>query len=878
MSNHPGHVLTVAELEHALDQGGLVAVYQPCYDLRTGQLVAVEALARLREPATQELIAPARFIPTAEDSGLVTRLDLLMIDQAFRQVAAWRTTPPGRDLCVSINLSPADLDDPDIATRIRLLAEDAGLPIDAVIVELTETVLAESSRGHDDALASIADLGCNVTLDDFGTGNASFAYLQRFHVNGLKIDRSFVQSLGEGGPNDRLAESLIRFCLSLNVHVVAEGIEEAAHIAALRRLGCPFGQGFLLARPMTAQQLDASFRAGVVEAAVLRGAPLPEPAPLVVDAVGATRSRTPLLAALVVLLMVALAGLSFTGQRRAEASLREAAMEHLSTVDSLAAGQVDTNVALIRNAVADSVTRPTTRRAIVDRDGPALEAELFRIMSTPSEIYSASFYDVDATMLALQPAVPGVVGQNFSYRDWYRGARASAGAYVSEAFQLKTPDAPWAIAISESVRDRAGRPVGFLVGTYVLAGLQKELEAALADHGVTATLVDGRGTLLAAPGGRGPRGRSLGEPTLDPRLLAQRAATGYDGAADSHWVVKPVPSLAGWLLAEQPCADASAVSPTAGRIGTVVVGLLAAGVIGLVLLWARADRRRRRLEAELAAAHDWLSTVLASTPTPLVVCDDAGRVQSANDAMAALLGASADRLVGDELCSWLPLDGQPRTDDGVVTTSVVTSDAQVRVVEVRTQLLHGPRGDAMHLHTVVDVTPHREEHDRLRAQGRTDPLTGAGNRRALREALQAAHEDTRSPYAVVMMDLDGFKQVNDTLGHARGDELLSLVARTLRETVRPEDTVTRVGGDEFVTVVRLADHDQCPAVAERLEAAVVAALVADPAARSAGVGVSTGTAVIGRDGTDIDELLFVADQRMYVAKRARGTGRGAPER
>lgn len=867
MGKLSGQALAAIEIERALDEGGLVDVYQPCFDLRTGALVAVEALARLRDPVTGEVLPPARFISVAEESGLVTRLDLMMMERAFRQVARWRATEAGRNLCVAVNLSPVDLDDPAIAERIRGLADQADLPIDAVIVELTETVLAQAGRGHDEALAAIANLGCNVTLDDFGTGNASFAYLRRFHANGIKIDRSFVQMLGEGGANERLVESLVRFCVSLNAHVVAEGIEEPSQVTALRRLGCHFGQGFFLARPMTVPQLDAALREGPI-GLDLQSPADPAAAPSAPTPPKRDRSPTSLLAVLVVLLMTSLTALTIAGHRHGEASLREAALDRLATVGGLAAGEIDRSVGAVVTAVEAQGRSTPARAAVVSEDPALLGAELAALMSTPTEIFSSSFYDAAGTLLALEPAAPGVVGENFAFRDWYVGARASLRPYVSEPFQLMTPEAPWAVAVAMAIRDQASRrPVGYVVATFVLSGLQSDLASVLGHHGVSATLVDQRNATLAAPGDVG-----LGQQTEDPRLLAAEVATGERADSDLQWAVAPVPTLGGWLLTEQSRSEALGAYPAAGRITTGLVTLLAVVTVGLVLMWARADRRRRRLEAEVAAAHGWLTTVLASTPTPLVTCDDFGRIQMANAAMADLLGTTVAALEGAELCAWLPLEGQPRSSAGVVTTSVVGPDGEVRVVEVRSQLLGDPEGRPRWLHAVADVTPHREERDRLRALGHTDPLTGVGNRRALRGSLKGALADRRQTHAVVMMDLDRFKAVNDTFGHSVGDGLLVAVAGTLRNAVRPTDTVARVGGDEFVAVVKVSDAEGCDAVADRLCAEVTATLATHPAARVVGVGVSAGTAVVGADGEVGDELLFVADQRMYASKRAGRAG------
>lgn len=867
-------VLSAAELAQALDRGDLVAVYQPCYDLRTGQMVAVEALARLRDGESGRLLSPATFMDAAEDSGLVVRLDELMMVKAVRQVAHWRTLPGGTGLSVAINLSPPDIDDPLVVDRLLAVAEDAGLPLDAVIVELTETMLSRVGRGHDEVLAAISDLGCNVTLDDFGTGNASFAYLQRFGVEGIKIDRSFVQLLGGGGVNENLAESLIRFGLSLGVHVVAEGIEEPAQVEMLRRLGCPFGQGFLLSKPLTVAELEERLQDPLTAklSSDLLGEPVDAPAPTSpitpptrgsssrsgAAADRPTRSSAPVLAALVVLLLIGVTVAALAANRQAQSSLARAAMSRLATVNSLAAVAVGRDITNLREVMNATIRSREARRAVMSRDQERMAVELTELQSGGS-IYNASLFDADGDLIAIEPVVAeGLLGRNFAYREWYAGARGSEGAHVSAPFRLLTPDMPWAIAVSGAVRNRAGEPVGFVVATLVLSGLQAETEEVLAHEGVTATLVDRRGLVVASPGSRG-----LGQPTTDPRLRARTSDSGETD--DEQWAVRPVPGLDGWLLTEQSRSTVLDSYPAAGRLLTGIAMLLALSATGLVLLWVRADKRRRRLESELAEAHGWLSTILTSTPTPLVVCDEQGRIRTANPAMAELLGTTTEELGGVLLSTWLPVG---EAAGGAPHTNIVTASGGVRTVEVRTQAMGDPWGRQMYLHAVVDVTPHREERERLRAQGRTDPLTGAGNRRALQDAVNAALTDGIGSHALVMMDLDGFKAVNDTLGHGAGDELLVTVAATLHTSVRPQDSVIRVGGDEFVTIVMVDDPAEVDTVAERLRARVQAALDRHPSAADVRVGISAGTALIGRDGRDVDELLAAADERMYDDKRS----------
>src|SRR5689334_10297541 len=155
MASVAAQALTAERLARALAQGDLVVHYQPCYDLRTGDMVAVEALARLRDPDSDELVPPAAFLDVAEASGLVVHLDEMVLACAAEQVAAWRRLPAGRRLCLAVNLSPADLDDPTLPVRFREATEAAGLPMDAVIVELTETLLSQTGRGHEQVLAEL---------------------------------------------------------------------------------------------------------------------------------------------------------------------------------------------------------------------------------------------------------------------------------------------------------------------------------------------------------------------------------------------------------------------------------------------------------------------------------------------------------------------------------------------------------------------------------------------------------------------------------------------------------------------------------------------------------------------------------------------------
>lgn len=856
--------MTAERVAHALAQGDVVVHYQPCYDLRTGEMVAVEALARLYDAESDQLLPPAAFLEVLEQSGLVVHLDEMVLAVAARQVAAWRHLPAGQRLCLAVNLSPADLDDPMLPLRFREATEAAGLPMDAVIVELTETLLSEAGRGHEQVLAELSAMGCNVTLDDFGTGNASFDYLRRFHVDGVKIDRSFVQYLGSGGRRDRMCESLVRFCLSLGVHVVAEGIERPQHVATLRRLGCPFGQGFLMSRPLPAQELEELLAAGVVPAALRHDEDAVVLPALAADTDGHRlsvfeRFVPRVLGGLVALVLSLVAVLAAVGHEDSHKTLTAAARTRLAAIDSLAAQGVDMRLGGVRDVVTAFSRSGAVRTALATREQDRMDLALETLASSTTGIFNTSLYDADGTMLDLSPAQPEpvVVGRNFAHREWYLPASRRGTAYVTQAYQLMTPQRTWAIAIAAAVHDDRGRVQGFVVATLALSGLQAEISSVFAQYGVEVTVVDRHDTTLAASSGH------VGEQTTDPRLLAAREATGHtDGVL---WAVSAVPAVGGWLLVEQDRDDA--VGTVVGHVEPLVTGLLLGIAFVLVLLWMLNDRRRRHLKAELRRSNAWLTSVLEATPTPVLVSDVDDHVQHANAEAASLLGVPADSLRGQNLRSWLTTRDQPSTGRDAFAATVVTRAGEVRLVEVRVRELAGPAGEPMRLHALVDVTPHHEEHDRLRAQGRVDPLTGVANRIALQEALSAASAPGRPSRALVMLDLDGFKAVNDELGHAAGDSVLCAVADALTGAVGSDDTVSRMGGDEFVLVVRLEPGAAHEEVAARLRERVQAALDAHPFALHVGVGVSIGSALVGADGQDADELLRVADLRMYDAKR-----------
>jgi EAL domain-containing protein (putative c-di-GMP-specific phosphodiesterase class I) len=246
-------------LRAGIDDGEMVVHYQPVVDMTSGRWVGVEALVRWDHPE-RGLLPPAAFLPVAEASGLVVPLGRHVLQSACEQVATWRReVPAAADLHVAVNVSGRQLSEPDIADAVAEALLLSGLPAGALVVELTETAMAQGTAAVDLALQRIRDLGAVLALDDFGTGYASLAYLQRFHPDVVKVDRCFVDGLGRSPRDDMLARALIDLGLRLGCDIVAEGVERPEQAQALTRLGVRLAQGYLFSTPRPAEEIAAGF-------------------------------------------------------------------------------------------------------------------------------------------------------------------------------------------------------------------------------------------------------------------------------------------------------------------------------------------------------------------------------------------------------------------------------------------------------------------------------------------------------------------------------------------------------------------------------------------------------------------------------------------
>jgi diguanylate cyclase (GGDEF)-like protein/PAS domain S-box-containing protein len=259
-----GRLQTEGDLRRALERDELRVAYQPIIALGDGSIRGFEALVRWEHPE-RGLLSPAQFIPVAEESGMIVGLGRVVLEEACRQSAHWSAIYG--PVPVHVNLSARQVADPNLVDSVAHVLRDSGLQPANLVLELTESSLLERVHSPGEALSRLKALGISLILDDFGTGYSSLSYLQQFPLSGLKIDRSFVAALGANNGDGAIVDAILRMARALGLEVVAEGLETEAHLDALRRLGCRYGQGYLFSRPVNVAGATALLESGRVAGA-----------------------------------------------------------------------------------------------------------------------------------------------------------------------------------------------------------------------------------------------------------------------------------------------------------------------------------------------------------------------------------------------------------------------------------------------------------------------------------------------------------------------------------------------------------------------------------------------------------------------------------
>ncbi|HYP01338.1 MAG TPA: EAL domain-containing protein [Pyrinomonadaceae bacterium] len=238
------------DLRRAVEREEFSLNYQPIISLETGKIAGFEALVRWNHPA-DGFISPAEFIPIAEETGLIIPLGTWVLREACRQMRAWmRADELQRPLTISVNLSSKQFTQPDLIEQVAAILRETELPATCLKFEITESMVMENVETAIHMLSELRALGVELSIDDFGTGYSSLSYLHRFPINTLKIDRSFVMRMTDNAENGEIVRTIITLARSLDMNVVAEGVETQAQLEQLRMLDCDFGQGYIFSRPV----------------------------------------------------------------------------------------------------------------------------------------------------------------------------------------------------------------------------------------------------------------------------------------------------------------------------------------------------------------------------------------------------------------------------------------------------------------------------------------------------------------------------------------------------------------------------------------------------------------------------------------------------
>jgi EAL domain-containing protein (putative c-di-GMP-specific phosphodiesterase class I) len=243
-----------ADLRKGLERDELEVHYQPFYSLDGRQIVGAEALVRWRHPVNG-VLSPGRFIPIAEETGLILPLGRYVLEQACAQIRSVRERLH-LDLPISVNLSPRQFQENGLLSQVAAALDATGLPSEALIFEITETMVMQDLAGASEVMKKLNRLGVRLAIDDFGTGHASLAYLKQFPVHEVKVDSAFVKEVAESRVDSAIVGAVIDLANAIGIAAVAEGVETADQVTGLQGLGCQVAQGFFFSPPLRAKEFD----------------------------------------------------------------------------------------------------------------------------------------------------------------------------------------------------------------------------------------------------------------------------------------------------------------------------------------------------------------------------------------------------------------------------------------------------------------------------------------------------------------------------------------------------------------------------------------------------------------------------------------------
>lgn len=726
---------TAEHLRSAIERDELVVHYQPVIDLVVGTAVGVEALVRWQHP-TDGLIAPDMFIPLAEAHGLISALGAQVLERSCVQAMSW--LEQGLDLQMAVNLSTRQIADPALIDTVADILARTGMEPDRLVFEVTESAVMEDAEAAAVVLNRLAELGVSLAIDDFGTGYSSLVYLKRYPIRALKIDRTFVAGMGLSDEDDAIVASVVGLARAVGGACIAEGIETQEQYAALRALGCSFGQGWLFGKAVAPEWLPA-----LIEQCErsLAGLLLDLPAP------GEQRDAA--------------------GDRRDQAAYQR------------------DQVADERDHVGDERDRVGDRRDVVgDRRDVAGDER-----------------DVAAE---LRDEVAHLRDDAADNRDHVGEERDRAGAKRDHAGDARDEAADRRDQLGAH-RDAAGDQRDRAAG-------RRDIVAEKRDH------------------------------AADQR---DEAADQRDAAAErTEWEVTSAspPESASSTARQEAASDRSRASEDR-RAGASER--------------TQAEHDRSTALADRGAGAN--ERTLAERDREVALADrGAGAGERTNaerdrDVALADRGAGASERRQAEQDRGVALSDR---DAGADERTHAEEDRDVALADrdAGAQERSHAEGDRGTAHS--DRGAGASERDRASM----DDLTGAYSRGA--GLIEMRREIARvrragEAFLVAYVDVDGLKAVNDSRGHAAGDELLRTAAMALAAQLRSYDLVIRVGGDEFVCTLSSLTVDE----ATRRLSLAREALLASPLRGS----FSFGFAELHVDD-DVEELLARADAALYLAR------------
>jgi diguanylate cyclase (GGDEF)-like protein len=241
------------DLRRAIERQEFELYYQPIVTLETGRVSGFEALVRWKHP-NQGIVSPAEFIPIAEETGLIVHVGEWVLRKACRQMCLWqRQYPASGSLTMSVNLSAKQFSQPDLVEQVKQILQETGLDARSLKLEITESTLMDNAESATTMLLQLKALGIQLHMDDFGTGYSSLSHLQRFPIDVLKIDRSFISNMNFSGQNLKIVQTIVTLAHALGMNVTAEGVETATQLARLKELECKSGQGYFFSKPMNTE-------------------------------------------------------------------------------------------------------------------------------------------------------------------------------------------------------------------------------------------------------------------------------------------------------------------------------------------------------------------------------------------------------------------------------------------------------------------------------------------------------------------------------------------------------------------------------------------------------------------------------------------------